>query len=39
MIRSKQTHTFLRKTGQLGVGRTHITKEVKYDIDFGIDEI
>ncbi len=39
MIGSKQTHTFIRKSGQFTTGRVHGTKEIKYDIDFGIDDV
>ena len=39
MIGSKQTHTFIRKTEQFGKGRVHGTREMKYDIEFGIDDM
>lgn len=39
MIGSKQTHIFSRKTGQLGAGRMHVTNDIRYDIDYGIDEV
>ena len=39
MIGSKQTHTFIRKSGQFVKRRVHGTKEMKYDIEFGIDDM
>ena len=39
MIGSKQTHTFTRKSGQFTAQRVHGTKEMKYDIEFVIDEV
>lgn len=39
MTGSKQTHIFKRKSGQLVTGRVHGTTEIKYDIDFGIDDM
>lgn len=39
MIGSKQTHTFARKSGQFVERRVHGIKEMKYDIEFGIDEL
>jgi len=39
MTGSKQTHIFKRKSGKLVTGRVHGTTEIKYDIDFGIDDM
>ena len=39
MIGSKQTYSFLRKSGQFTAQRIHGTKEIKYDIEFGIDNL
>jgi hypothetical protein len=39
MIGSKQTHIFTRTSGQFTAQRVHGTKEIKYEIDFGIDDI
>ena len=39
MIGSKQTHTFIRKTERFGKGRVHGNRKMKYDIEFGIDDM
>lgn len=39
MIGFKQTHTFIRKTERFEKGRVHGTREMKYDIEFGIDDL
>ena len=39
MIGSKQTHTFIRKSGQFMERRADEITEMKYDIGFGIDNM
>ena len=39
MIGSKQTRTFIKTSGQFVERRVHGTKEMKYDIKFGIDNM
>ena len=39
MTRSKQIHIFKRKSGKFTDTKEHGTKEIKYDIELGIDKV